>query len=303
VVVVVATRGASLVAGVAVPIPALMPPPEGSAACRSRAAADAAEPDTSLQTSIDTTASFSDLHSRAAPFSGEATASFSDLHRREAPFGSVEAPFGSVETPFGSGGAPFGTAEATASFSDLHRRAAPFGDAQASFSELGGWPVVDSCQQAEAACEAAAAPADDADARAGLDACGELSETAALLRVAILLKLEEDELTSTARELRSRLAAEREEIGRLRDTIQEMETLYKYRTYSVDSSDDSSGEDSEDSDTEEDLLRQLIETACHNQQGEAKNAQLVRAIHEERRCCQRRRAQIRYLELQQRHAT
>ncbi|XP_037079711.1 ralA-binding protein 1-like [Pollicipes pollicipes] len=77
-----------------------------------------------------------------------------------------------------------------------------------------------------------------------------------------------------------------------------METLYKYRTYSVDSSDDPSGEDSDDSDTEEDLVKQLLEIARHNQQLEAKNAQLVRAIHEERRCCQKRRAQIRYLELQ-----
>lgn len=57
----------------------------------------------------------------------------------------------------------------------------------------------------------------------------ELSETAGLLHEAILLMLEEEELRSTERELRSRLAAERSEIGRLRDTIQEMETLYKYR--------------------------------------------------------------------------
>ena len=33
--------------------------------------------------------------------------------------------------------------------------------------------------------------------------------------------------------------------------------------------------------------------------GQAKNAQLVKAIHEERRLCQKRRAQIRYLEMQQ----
>ena len=50
-----------------------------------------------------------------------------------------------------------------------------------------------------------------------------------LVRQLVLLRLEEDELESSGRELRSRLAAERTEIGRLRDTIREMETLYKYR--------------------------------------------------------------------------
>ena len=57
----------------------------------------------------------------------------------------------------------------------------------------------------------------------------EAEETADLVRQLVLLKLEEDELLTTGRELRSRLAAERSEIGRLKDTIQEMETLYKYR--------------------------------------------------------------------------
>ncbi|XP_043236920.1 ralA-binding protein 1-like [Amphibalanus amphitrite] len=120
-----------------------------------------------------------------------------------------------------------------------------------------------------------------------------------LVRQLVLLRLEEDELESSGRELRSRLAAERTEIGRLRDTIREMETLYKYRTYSVDSSDDSSADASDDSDSEEELVGQLRHVIELNQQLQVKNAQLVSDIHEQRRLCQRRRAEIRYLELQQ----
>ena len=76
---------------------------------------------------------------------------------------------------------------------------------------------------------APSAPAAVAAAAAASGDPLESEQTAELLRQLILLKLEEDELVSTGRELRSRLAAERSEIGRLKDTIHEMETLYKYR--------------------------------------------------------------------------
>ena len=50
------------------------------------------------------------------------------------------------------------------------------------------------------------------------------------------------------------------------------------RTYSVDSSDDSSGEDSEDSETEEDMLRQLQEIIRHNQQIEVRHVWVRRSL-------------------------
>lgn len=105
------------------------------------------------------------------------------------------------------------------------------------------------------------------------------------------------ELLAMNHDLSRKLHAERVEIVRLKEEIQEVQTLYGYRTYSYDSSE--SGGESEsggaagDSDTEEELLQQLHALQYHNSSLQRNNGELIQRIQEEREAVVLLRARLR----------
>merc|ERR1711976_837132 len=81
-----------------------------------------------------------------------------------------------------------------------------------------------------------------------------------------------------------------------REEIATMQTLYQYRTYSVDSSESSSDEGNEDKDVREEveeLNKVLSDLVRENRELEEKRLQLCQKIQEERSACINLRVQIR----------
>nr|XP_027216646.1 ralA-binding protein 1-A-like [Penaeus vannamei] len=93
-------------------------------------------------------------------------------------------------------------------------------------------------------------------------------------------------------DLMRKLQAERAEIMRLREEIQEMQTLYGYRTYSYDSSESEGSESDGESDTEEEMLSQLTAVTKANSTIQEENVALTRRIQEEREAVVRLRVQL-----------
>ncbi|MPC37444.1 RalA-binding protein 1 [Portunus trituberculatus] len=108
------------------------------------------------------------------------------------------------------------------------------------------------------------------------------SEHLALLAKEALLVAEHGELLSLNHDLMRKLQAEHAEIKRLREEIQEMQTLYGYRTYSYDSSESEGSESDGESDTEEDMLNWLSMVTKANRELQEGNRSLTQRIQEER---------------------
>ncbi|KAK8385068.1 hypothetical protein O3P69_012100 [Scylla paramamosain] len=108
------------------------------------------------------------------------------------------------------------------------------------------------------------------------------SEHLALLAKEALLVAEHGELLSMNHDLMRKLQAEHAEIKRLREEIQEMQTLYGYRTYSYDSSESEGSESDGESDTEEDMLNWLSMVTKANRELQEENHSLTHRIQEER---------------------
>lgn len=98
----------------------------------------------------------------------------------------------------------------------------------------------------------------------------------------MLVAAEHEELLSMNHDLMRKLKAERAEITRLREEIQEMQTLYGYRTYSYDSSESDGSESDRESDTEEEMLTRLSHVTKANRLLQEENRALTRRIQEER---------------------
>merc|ERR1712055_157723 len=78
------------------------------------------------------------------------------------------------------------------------------------------------------------------------EALQEEARREALLQEEMRLKFEFEELLNLKSELERRKKTERREINELQEEIATMQTLYQYRTYSIDSSEESSGEEDEE---------------------------------------------------------
>ncbi|XP_037799425.1 ralA-binding protein 1-A-like [Penaeus monodon] len=118
------------------------------------------------------------------------------------------------------------------------------------------------------------------------------SELLTLLAQEAIVQAEHEELLSMNHDLMRKLQAERAEIMRLRDEIQEMQTLYGYRTYSYDSSESEGSESDGESDTEEEMLSQLTAVTKANSTIQEENVTLTRRIQEEREAVVRLRVQL-----------
>jgi len=117
-----------------------------------------------------------------------------------------------------------------------------------------------------------------------------------LQRECLKVKLEYDELMAVKNELEQRKRSEFKEMEDLREEIATMQTLYQYRTYSVDSSESSSDEGNEDKDVREEveeLTKVLSDLVRENRELEDKRLQLCNKIQEERSACINLRVQIR----------
>jgi len=110
------------------------------------------------------------------------------------------------------------------------------------------------------------------------------------------LQLEYDELMAVRNELEQRKRSEFKEMEDLREEIATMQTLYQYRTYSVDSSESSSDEAS-DKDVRgeevEELNKVLSDLVRENRDLEEKRLELSQKIQDERTSCINLRVQIR----------
>jgi len=106
------------------------------------------------------------------------------------------------------------------------------------------------------------------------------------------LKFEFEELLNLKSELERKKKMERREIGELHEEIATMQTLYQYRTYSVDSSEDSDVEEEQHQLAEDNrtLLRQLMLDQADLQQ---KKVFLLDKLETERQVCLNLRVQIR----------
>merc|ERR1719510_1032555 len=110
------------------------------------------------------------------------------------------------------------------------------------------------------------------------------------------LKLEFEELMAVKSELEQRKRSEYKEMEDLREEIATMQTLYQYRTYSVDSSESSSDEASDKDvvrEEVEELNKVLADLVRENRELEEKRLQLCQKIQEERSACINLRVQIR----------
>ena len=112
-----------------------------------------------------------------------------------------------------------------------------------------------------------------------------------LLRV----KFENEELEALKGELEWRKRSERKEMEELREEMATMQTLYQYRTYSVDSSENSSDEGSDKDNVREEaeeLGKILSDLKRENKELEDKRAELCKKIQDERTACINLRVQI-----------
>ena len=112
-----------------------------------------------------------------------------------------------------------------------------------------------------------------------------------LLRV----KFENEELESYKKELEWRKRSERKEMEELREEMATMQTLYQYRTYSVDSSENSTDEGSDKENVREEaeeLSKVLSDLKRENRELEEKRAELCQKIQDERSACIQLRVQI-----------
>jgi hypothetical protein len=112
-----------------------------------------------------------------------------------------------------------------------------------------------------------------------------------LLRV----KFENEELEQYKKELEWRKRSERKEMEELREEMATMQTLYQYRTYSVDSSENSSDEGSDKENVREEaeeLTKVLSDLKRENRELEEKRSELCQKIQDERSACIQLRVQI-----------
>ena len=112
-----------------------------------------------------------------------------------------------------------------------------------------------------------------------------------LLRV----KFENEELESYKKELEWRKRSERKEMEELREEMATMQTLYQYRTYSVDSSENSSDEGSDKDNNKEEaeeLAKVLSDLKRENRELEQTRSELCQKIQDERSACIQLRVQI-----------
>ncbi|KAK7073247.1 RalA-binding protein 1 [Halocaridina rubra] len=129
---------------------------------------------------------------------------------------------------------------------------------------------------------------DDSKARG----IAEDEEYATLITQEVLVQAEHDELLTMNHDLTRKLQAERAEITRLKEEIQEMQTLYGYRTYSYDSSETEGSESDGESDTEEEMMNRLTMIVKANALLQSDNVNLTRRIQEEREAVVRLRVQL-----------
>ncbi|CAL4069237.1 unnamed protein product, partial [Meganyctiphanes norvegica] len=108
------------------------------------------------------------------------------------------------------------------------------------------------------------------------------AELLSMLEEEATVNAEHEELVCMNHELMRKLEAERTEITRLKEEIQEMQTLYGYRTYSYDSSESEGSESEGESDTEEEMISQLESINKSNNILQSNSVALSKRIQEER---------------------
>ena len=105
------------------------------------------------------------------------------------------------------------------------------------------------------------------------------------------LRFEHEELINLKSELERRKRSERREIAELQEEIATMQTLYQYRTYSLDSSEESSS--GEESSVREGRVRELAALSKEREALTSRKVVLLRQLQEERAACVRLRVDIR----------
>ncbi|KAB7506456.1 RalA-binding protein 1, partial [Armadillidium nasatum] len=108
------------------------------------------------------------------------------------------------------------------------------------------------------------------------------SDYSFLLNEEARLHMEHEELLAMNHELTRKLQSEKTEISRLRDEIQEMQTLYGYRTHSYDSSESEGSESDGESDNEDEILKQVLLIDKTNKLMKNENVNLTKRIQDER---------------------
>jgi len=116
-----------------------------------------------------------------------------------------------------------------------------------------------------------------------------------LLLEEMRLRFELDELLTLKGELEIRRRTERREVAELQEEIATMQTLYQYRTYSVDSSEESSEEEEKERSREHRnvKLQLLARLAEEKKDLEGKKMKLQAKLQEERAVCLQLRVDIR----------
>jgi len=116
-----------------------------------------------------------------------------------------------------------------------------------------------------------------------------------LLLEEMRLRFEFEELMTLKSELERRKRTERREVSELQEEIATMQTLYQYRTYSVDSSEESSEEEERERNREQRnvKLQLLARLAEEKKELERKKLNLQNRLQEERAACLQLRVNIR----------
>lgn len=116
-----------------------------------------------------------------------------------------------------------------------------------------------------------------------------------LLLEEMRLRFEFEELMTLKGELERRKRTERREVAELQEEIATMQTLYQYRTYSVDSSEESSEEEERERNREQRSvkLQLLSRLAGEKRELEEKKLNLQTRLQEERSACLQLRVNIR----------
>jgi len=116
-----------------------------------------------------------------------------------------------------------------------------------------------------------------------------------LLLEEMRLRFEFEELMTLKGELERRKRTERREVAELQEEIATMQTLYQYRTYSVDSSEESSEEEERERNREQRSvkLQLLARLAGEKKELEEKKLNLQTRLQEERSACLQLRVNIR----------
>jgi len=132
----------------------------------------------------------------------------------------------------------------------------------------------------------------------GFEAPAEAAEEAgreALLLEEMRLRFEFEELLNLKSELERRRRTERREIAELQEEIATMQTLYQYRTYSVDSSEESSGEEDGARSQEQRAakLQLLARLRREKRELEQRKVEMQAQLAEERGACLQLRVDIR----------